>query len=270
MSVQTGSSQLTITPGGPLRGSYNLPGDKSLSHRAALLAGLAEGQSVVENFLVAGVTQAMLAALTALQVPWELDGSTLTVSSPGIKHWQAPQSAIDCGNSATTLRLLAGALAAAGIPAVLDGSSGLRRRPMGRIVAPLQQMGVPIQVSPDNTAPLVLQARQPGQRFAGRDIDAFEDFDSHCLQLRARTAAYRNDLVTAGFVLAGHFQADTTIGAGNQNSCHERSFSLLEFTAIIPQADRRANVTHNQHASADRGSHGRLCREFAALPPGAW
>jgi 3-phosphoshikimate 1-carboxyvinyltransferase len=171
MSVQTGSSQLTIIPGGALRGSYSLSGDKSLSHRAALLAALAEGQSVVENFLVAGVTQAMLAALTALQVPWELDSSTLTVSSPGIQHWRAPQSAIDCGNSATTLRLLAGALAAAGIPAVLDGSSGLRRRPMGRIVAPLQQMGVPIQASPDNTAPLVLQTRQPGQRLQALNYD---------------------------------------------------------------------------------------------------
>jgi 3-phosphoshikimate 1-carboxyvinyltransferase len=171
MSVQTGSAQLTVAPSGVLRGAYALSGDKSLSHRAALFAAIAEGESVIENFLVAGVTQAMLDALTALGVAWALDGTTLQVHSPGIRGWQAPLAPIDCGNSATTLRLLAGALAAAGIPAVLDGSPGLRRRPMGRIVAPLGKMGVPILASPEYTAPLVLLARRPGQRLLALEYD---------------------------------------------------------------------------------------------------
>ena len=171
MSIQTSSSKLVVSPGGALQGAYYPAGDKSLSHRAALFAALAAGESVVENFLVAGVTHAMLAALSALGVPWTLNGTTLQVNSPGIANWQAPQSPIDCGNSATTLRLLAGALAAAGIPAVLDGSIGLRRRPMGRIVDPLQQMGVPIQASLEGTAPLVLHARPPSQRLLALDYD---------------------------------------------------------------------------------------------------
>ncbi|OGO40644.1 MAG: 3-phosphoshikimate 1-carboxyvinyltransferase [Chloroflexi bacterium RBG_16_58_14] len=155
--------KLTITPGRPLRGSYTLPGDKSLSHRSALFAAMAEGESCIENFLVAGVTRAMLEALTALGVAWHMDRNVLRVQGRGLSGWQPPRQGLDCGNSATTLRLLAGALAAAGIPAVLDGSAGLRRRPMGRIVEPLHQMGVPIEASPSGTAPLVLHHRPHSQ-----------------------------------------------------------------------------------------------------------
>ncbi len=133
--------KLTIHPGRPLQGEIRLPGDKSLSHRAALFAALADGESQAENFLVSGVTAAMLRSLTGMGVAWKLDGTTLTVIGHGLDGLHPAQNALDCGNSATTLRLLAGAVAAAGIPAVLDGSPGLRRRPMQRIVIPLQLMG---------------------------------------------------------------------------------------------------------------------------------
>ena len=155
--------RLTISPGHPLRGSYTLPGDKSLSHRAALFAALAQGESRIEHFLTAGVTRAMLEALTALGVPWDLQGEVLAVHSGGLSAWQAPKQPLDCGNSATSLRLLAGALAASGLPAVLDGTPGLRRRPMERILQPLQQMGVPIQAAAGSNAPLILQPRSPNQ-----------------------------------------------------------------------------------------------------------
>jgi 3-phosphoshikimate 1-carboxyvinyltransferase len=154
---------LTITPGNPLLGQVELPGDKSLSHRAALLAGMACGESLIQNFLVSGVTQAMLRALTALGVAWELKGTSLRVVGKGLAGWRSPSTPIDCGNSATTLRLLAGALAAAGIPAVLDGSAGLRSRPMTRIVEPLRQMGVAIESAPGGCAPLRLAGRPAGQ-----------------------------------------------------------------------------------------------------------
>jgi 3-phosphoshikimate 1-carboxyvinyltransferase len=153
--------KIIMTPGNPLRGRLCLPGDKSISHRAALFASLAEGESRIENLLVAGVTQVMLEALAALGVAWQLDGTTLTVQGAGYHNLQAPPGAIlfDCGNSGTTMRLLAGALASLGLPAILDGSSGLRRRPMKRILAPLQAMGVPIEAGPDNTAPLQIAGR---------------------------------------------------------------------------------------------------------------
>ncbi len=157
---------LRVRPGAALRGTVMPPGDKSLSHRAIVLAALAQGESRVENLLVAGVTRPMLDALTALGVPWRLEGTTLTVASPGPQGWRAPAAPIHCGHSATTMRLLAGALAAAGVPAVLDGSPGLRRRPMRRVTAPLQRMGVPI-TDTDGHAPLTLAARDPAQPLRG-------------------------------------------------------------------------------------------------------
>lgn len=156
--------KLTVFPGKPLRGTALVPGDKSLSHRAVLFAALAEGESRIENFLVSGVTRAMLNALKAVGVPWSLEGETLTVNGVGLQGLKAPDQPINCGNSATTIRLLAGALAAAGIPAVLDGSEGLRRRPMNRIVEPLQRMGVPIQASENGCAPLRLLERPAEQK----------------------------------------------------------------------------------------------------------
>ncbi len=151
--------KLVVSPGKPLQGSLTLAGDKSLSHRAALFAALAQGDSFIDNFLVAGVTQVMLEALTSLMVNWELVGSQLTIHGKGMDGLKPIDEAIHCGNSATTIRLLAGALAAAGVPAVLDGSPGLRGRPMRRIVSPLQVMGVPIRASDGGTAPLFLDAR---------------------------------------------------------------------------------------------------------------
>ncbi len=156
---------LTIHPHHPLHGTvgpagaYSLPGDKSLSHRAALFAALANGESSVDNFLVSGVTEAMLGALTALGVPWHLDGLRLSVLGRGLDGLQDPKKPIDCGNSGTTMRLLAGAFAAAGVKATLDGSTGLRKRPMDRLVEPLQSMGAPIQAGPQGGAPLSLASR---------------------------------------------------------------------------------------------------------------
>ncbi len=152
---------LKIFPGHPLHGEYRLPGDKSLSHRAALFAALAQGTSQIDAFLVAGVTQAMLDALSALGVSWKLEGERLLVEGKGLEGLKAPVQPLNCGNSATTLRLLTGALAAAGVPAVLDGTPGLRKRPMDRIVEPLQQMGVAVS-SLNGCAPLeLLESRRP-------------------------------------------------------------------------------------------------------------
>lgn len=144
---------LRVSPSSSLTGVTRLPGDKSLSHRAALLAALAHGQSRIDNFLDAGVTHAMLRSLTALSIEWELQDGRLTVMGKGLGGFTTPTRALDCGNSATTLRLLAGALSAAGVGAVLDGTDSLRRRPMQRIIDPLSQMGVRVESS-NGRAPL--------------------------------------------------------------------------------------------------------------------
>ena len=142
----------------PLTGSYRPEGDKSLSHRALLFAALAEGESVIRRFLVGGVTRAMLRCLRQLGVHWELDEAAHVLRVRGVGPWgfESPPEPLDCGNSATTLRLLAGAVAAAGVPCVLTGSEGLCRRPMGRIVEPLRLMGADV-TDTDGHAPLTFR-----------------------------------------------------------------------------------------------------------------
>ena len=157
-------SSLMVHPGSALNGAAAVPGDKSISHRAALFAGLAQGESVIENFLQSGVTRAMLNALSGLGIAWSWQDARLVVQGQGLPAWHSPTDALNCGNSATTLRLLAGAVAAAGVAARLDGSDGLRRRPMGRIVAPLRQLGVSIQAAEGDCAPLELAERPHFQR----------------------------------------------------------------------------------------------------------
>lgn len=188
-------SIMVVKPGCPLRGElgpgvpHALPGDKSLSHRAALFAALAQGDSQIENFLVSRVTEAMLGALTALEVPWELLGTSLSVGGVGLKG--LPQSRrevyIHCGHSATTLRLLAGALAAWNLSATLDGSPGLRRRPMRRIVEPLQQMGVDIHDN-DGCAPLTIKSTQHPLRAMDYTLPVASAQVKSCLTLAALAA----------------------------------------------------------------------------------
>ncbi len=149
----------------------NIPGDKSLSHRTALFSALAVGESKITNFLDSGVTQVMLNSLAELGVPWNLVDNTLTVQGKGLNGFQTPLNALYCGHSATTIRLMAGALAASGIAVTLDGSEGLRKRPMGRIVDPLRQLGVKISTTGQGTAPLVIQARPVGQKLKGGLIE---------------------------------------------------------------------------------------------------
>ena len=138
---------------GPLRGAVAVPGDKSLAHRAALFAALAEGDSEFRNYPDSGVTRAMRGALDALGVPSILEDGVLRLSGNGFRSFPNYGATAYCGNSATTIRLLAGALVGTGSDATLDGSAGLRRRPMDRIADPLRLLGADIATA-DGRAPL--------------------------------------------------------------------------------------------------------------------
>lgn len=140
----------------PLSGVRSLPGDKSLAHRAALFAALAEGDSDVSNYPDSGVTRAMRQALATLGVPSTLEDGVLRLSGNGLRAFPRAGETVYCGNSGTTFRLLAGALVATGTAAVLDGSDGLRRRPMDRIAEPLRLMGAAIDTT-DGHAPLTIR-----------------------------------------------------------------------------------------------------------------
>ncbi len=138
-------------PAGALRGSTDLPGDKSISHRALLHAALSPHESRLQNVLRAGVTAAMMACLRQLGVSIEGEGSDLTVYG-GV--WRTPDSPLNCGNSGTTMRLLLGGLAGMPLEVELTGTDGLQRRPMGRVARPLRAMGA--SISADN-APLIVR-----------------------------------------------------------------------------------------------------------------
>lgn len=147
----------------PLSGTVALPGDKSLAHRAALFGAIAQGRSVVSNYPDSGVTRAMLGALASLGVDASLEDGVLTVEGRGYKPFK-PGAKAWCGNSGTTIRLLAGVLAGTGSVAVLEGSAGLCKRPMGRIAEPLAAMGAKIETAPGGTAPLAFGG---GAKLAG-------------------------------------------------------------------------------------------------------
>ena len=121
-----------------LRGTCLVPGDKSISHRAALIASLAEGVSTVENFSAAADCATTLSCLSALGVAFEKDGTT--VRFHGTKLHQ-PSGALNCGNSGSTMRMMAGLLAAENFECTLTGDASLSARPMSRIVGPLEMMG---------------------------------------------------------------------------------------------------------------------------------
>ena len=139
----------------PLRGCVTLPGDKSLAHRVVLFAALADGDSTIRNYPDSGVTRAMRGALETLGVPSRLERGVLTLTGNGMRPFPRSGVIAHCGNSGTTIRLLAGALAATRSSAVLDGSAGLRRRPMNRIADPLLLMGADISTT-DGYAPITV------------------------------------------------------------------------------------------------------------------
>lgn len=188
---------LTVSPTSNLHGSTALPGDKSISHRVALFAALAAGDSRIENFLVSGVTSVMLDSLAAMGVAWVIDGTTLTVHGRSIRGLKNPEQPLYCGNSATTIRLLVGMLAACGISATLDGSAGLRSRPMNRIIDPLQQMGVTID-SENGCAPLVLHRPKYPLHAMHYDLPVASAQVKTCLMLAALAADGPTVLVEPG------------------------------------------------------------------------
>ncbi len=137
-----------------LGGSLVVPGDKSISHRAIILGSLAEGTTIIRGFLLAEDTLASLRAMQKLSVKIEQSNEEILVYGKGLKGLAPALTPIDCGNSGTSMRMLAGVLAGQPFDSILIGDESLLKRPMGRIVDPLTQMGARIDLQTDGTAPL--------------------------------------------------------------------------------------------------------------------
>jgi 3-phosphoshikimate 1-carboxyvinyltransferase len=146
-----------FTPSGPLRGSLRPPSDKSISHRAALIAAMGEGETRIDGYLDAADTRSTLAAVAALGARVEGNPAAgLRVLGVGLRG--AAPATIDVGNAGTLLRLLPGWLAGQEYGSwTLDGDDSIRRRPVDRIVAPLRRMGANLHAREDRLPPLEIE-----------------------------------------------------------------------------------------------------------------
>lgn len=146
-------------------GQIQIPGDKSISHRALMLAAIADGDTHVRGFLDSEDTAATMAALQAMGVVIDRHGAhELTIHGVGLHGLKAPPAALNFGNSGTSVRLLSGILAGQPFDTRLTGDASLSRRPMRRIIAPLQQMHARIDCSGEGTLPMTIYG---GRELAG-------------------------------------------------------------------------------------------------------
>jgi 3-phosphoshikimate 1-carboxyvinyltransferase len=137
---------LRIVPTRCLRGELTVPGDKSISHRAAILGAIAQGETVLRGFLRGEDCLRTLEAVRALgAAAREAPSGEIRIAGGGMERLREPEDVLDLGNSGTGLRLLTGLLAGRSFLSILTGDASLRRRPMGRIVEPLRQMGARIE-----------------------------------------------------------------------------------------------------------------------------
>ncbi len=148
--------------GQALQGTLDIPGDKSVSHRAVMFAALADGVSRIDGFLEGEDTRATAAIFARMGVRIETPSpSQRIVHGVGVDGLQAPDGDLDCGNAGTGMRLLAGLLAAQPFDSVLVGDESLSRRPMRRVTGPLASMGARIDTQDDGTPPLRIHGGQP-------------------------------------------------------------------------------------------------------------
>ncbi len=171
-----------------LRGRIDLPGDKSISHRAALLAAMVVGETRIENFSTAADCQTTLRCLKDLGVPVTQNRTDVLVKGVGKTGFRNPEKPLDCGNSGTTMRLLAGMLAGQTFDSTLTGDESLSKRPMERIIAPLRQIGAKIEAE---------NARAPIRIHGGQSLHGTEH------KLPMASAQVKSCLLLAGLYATG-------------------------------------------------------------------
>jgi 3-phosphoshikimate 1-carboxyvinyltransferase len=154
------SSSRSIRPATAIRGRLVIPGDKSISHRALLLAAVSDGASTIRGRAAGEDQDSMVRCLGALGVAIETEGDRTLLTGVGLRGLGSPAGELDCGNSGATMRFLTGILAGVeGVEAVLTGDASLSSRPMARVADPLRRMGAEIGTSPAGLPPVVVSGR---------------------------------------------------------------------------------------------------------------
>jgi 3-phosphoshikimate 1-carboxyvinyltransferase len=204
----------TITPATRVQGRLTVPGDKSISHRYALLAALSEGRSELSNYAPGADCQSTLTCLRGLGIEIERMGHVVTIEGRGLRYFRSPSAPLDAGNSGTTMRMLAGILAAQPFTATMIGDESLSRRPMRRVMEPLDLMGARIDAV-DGHAPLTVHGT--------------------ALHPIAYAPTVPSAQVKSAVILAGlHTEGTTTVTEPAQTRDHtERALAAFGFTVNV-------------------------------------
>lgn len=210
-----------------LKGQIEVPGDKSISHRAVMLGSIAKGITEIENFLDAGDPWSTVNCMRSLGVVIEGEKSSLQVHGKDLYGLQEPENILDAGNSGTTIRLLSGILAGQKFFSVITGDKSLRKRPMDRIADPLRKMGAEISGrSEGKYAPLAVK---------GRDLRGAE----HKLTIASAQ-------VKSAILLAGLFAENITVVVEPENSRDHTERMLKEMGCPIKKERKTVSIEGKQ------------------------
>jgi 3-phosphoshikimate 1-carboxyvinyltransferase len=203
-------SQVIVRPARQVRGSVFLPGDKSISHRYAMLAGIADGPSRLENYSTGADCASTLGCMRALGVVWERKndtGNLIEVQGSGLSL-TAPASRLDCGNSGSTMRMLSGIVAAQKFASEMVGDESLSRRPMERVIAPLSAMG----------ARIGSQGGKPPLHISGTALKSID------YKMPVASAQVKSCLLFAGLLAEGETRVEEAVRTRDHGEVALRAF----------------------------------------------
>jgi 3-phosphoshikimate 1-carboxyvinyltransferase len=231
-----------VKPARILTGGVQPPGDKSISHRYAMLAGLAEGTSELRNFSAAADCHSTLGCMSALGAEVKVEKELVRVTGHGPRGLKSSWRALDAGNSGTTMRLLIGILAGQEFTTKLTGDASLQKRPMKRVVGPLREMGAEIRAKDDNFAPLEIK----GARL-------------HAIDYQMPMASAQ---VKSAVLLAGMFAEGVTSVTEPARTRDHTELALEEFGAAIERHGRTTKI----HGLFGAGGAGKLVAKSLDVP----
>lgn len=200
-------SQIIIRPARNVRGTVHLPGDKSISHRYAMLAGIAEGPSRLENYSPGADCASTLQCMRSLGVMWESTENIVQIQGRGT-NLAAPSDPLDCGNSGSTMRMLSGIMAAQEFTSEMVGDESLSKRPMQRVIAPLTAMG----------ANITSQNGRPPLHIAGASLKAI------AYNMPVASAQVKTCLLFAGLLADGETQIEERLRTRDHGELALRAF----------------------------------------------
>jgi 3-phosphoshikimate 1-carboxyvinyltransferase len=226
------SRSIRIRGPAAIRGSLRVPGDKSISHRVALLASIAEGPTTVTGFASSVDCHSTLDCIRRLGITVEETDSTVVIHGNGLFGYQGLDTSVqlDAGNSGSTIRMLSGLLAGQRIASEITGDASLRRRPMARIINPLRLMGAKIDATADGFPPLKIQ---------GTKLSAIR-YSSPVASAQVKTCV----------LLAGLLAEGQTMFSEPSQSRDHTELMLREFGVLVNQSDEALSVEGLQPLNA--------------------